>query len=50
MFSFENDPEFEMVHSASEFLEISLMYGIMTVPWYVVSKEGRLLVDGFVMK
>jgi hypothetical protein len=31
------------------FSEIPLTYWIMTVPSYIVSEEGRLLLDGFVM-
>jgi hypothetical protein len=31
--------------------EVPLKYGIMTVSWYVVSEEGRLLLGGgFVME
>jgi hypothetical protein len=31
------------------FSEIPLTYGIMTVLWYIVSEEGRLSPDGFIM-
>jgi hypothetical protein len=31
------------------FSGIPLAYGKMTVPWYIVSEEGRLLLDGFII-
>jgi hypothetical protein len=48
MFSFEDGSEIEMVPNASEFLGSALTYGMTTVPWYTVSEEGRLLIDGFI--
>jgi hypothetical protein len=32
------------------FTEIPLTYKIMTVPCYVVSEEGQLLLEGFIME
>jgi hypothetical protein len=32
------------------FLEMPLTYGIMAMTWYIVSEDGRLLVDGFIME
>lgn len=50
MFSFERGPDIETVSSKSEFSEAPLTYGMMTIPWYTVSEEGRLLLDGFVVE
>jgi hypothetical protein len=32
------------------FSEIPVTYGIRTVPWYIVSEERLLLLDGFIME
>jgi hypothetical protein len=31
------------------FLEIPLTYGTMTVPWYIVSEQGWLILNGFII-
>jgi hypothetical protein len=48
MFSFENVSERETVHNASNFSEVPLTYGMMTVPWCFVSEEVRFLADSFI--
>jgi hypothetical protein len=32
------------------FSEIPLTYGILTMPWYIVCEEGRLLLCDFIME
>jgi hypothetical protein len=45
LFSLENTPNIEPVCNAFKFLGDTL-----TVPWYVVSVEWRLLLDGYIME
>jgi hypothetical protein len=33
-----------------KFSEIFLIYGKMTVPWYIVPEEGRFPLNGFIME
>jgi hypothetical protein len=40
--------DIETISNASEFLEDTLTYGIMTMPWNVVSEKGQLLLNGFI--
>jgi hypothetical protein len=37
-------------HMCPNFPEMPLTCGIMVVPWNIVSEEGQLLIDGFVME
>jgi hypothetical protein len=50
MLSLENGPDVETVSNASGYLGDILTYGIMTVPWYIVSEEGSLLLVGFIIE
>jgi hypothetical protein len=52
IFSSESGPEIETVSDTYEFLgkPLSIWDGIMTMPWYIVSEEGRLLHNGFIME
>jgi hypothetical protein len=51
MFTFENGPDIETVSNASEFLGNSFNIWVNdSVPWYIVSEEGRLLLDGFIIE
>jgi hypothetical protein len=49
MFSLEDGSETETVPDAPEFLE-NVLYRMMTVTWYTVSEEGRLLANSFIME
>jgi hypothetical protein len=50
VFSFENGPVIETVSKVSAFLADIPDTWIMRVPWYIVSEEGRLILDGFIME
>jgi hypothetical protein len=50
MFSFENDPYIETVSSASEFLGDTLNIRNNDWPWYMISEEGWLYLDSFIME
>jgi hypothetical protein len=46
IFSFEYASDIETVPNSSEFLRNTLNIWDITVPWYTVSEEGRLPLDG----
>jgi hypothetical protein len=50
MFTSENGPGIETVSMRLNFSEIPLTYGMMTVPWYIVSDVEWLFLDGFIIK